>query len=743
MAANDHQLARRVGRILEQVDELPTLGVVAVRLLEVTGADDTDAGDVVELVASDPALSSKVLALCRRADRGVALRDASIERAVVLLGFETVRAAVLSVQVFEMFEGRESCAGEQFRAHGAFDRLAFWHHSLAVAAAAEKLAAEPIVRQKVKKSEAFLAGLLHDLGQIAVHFLLPKTFDRIAEAADTRAISIDQAARLVLGMDTHTVGKRLAEHWQLPAELIEAIWLNGQSVAALPTTTRKELIATITLADLIARDQMLHPAGHGPRGDDGQAIVEFLGLNPERVREIASTLHEEVEARATGLGLPSLSAKELVNRSLERANELLRRRDAGIAAAAHTSDAPDTRPPIIRFLDESVRVRSLVGVFGMIARTAGRAFGLMPTGFVLLPRGTTMMEVFICDGDGRLVRHEERPLPEQAVSGALDPKEGVLHDVPAWLKQATGLNGPRGMLFGDADAPSRVALLINGAVDEADLANWRWPWHAAIQIALEYEHARHMSEQLAESHRLVHEMQEELSRSRAMASLGELAAGAAHEMNNPLTVISGRSQLIASRANNPSMKSMATEVVRQAHRLSDLITSLKVYAEEPKPNPKPFAVLDLVESVVREVRERASLQLSVQVKVAEAVPVVKLDADHVRQAIRELVLNAAEAQPSSLIEVRVHIDPLDDRLMIEVIDDGYGLSEHAVRHAFDPFFSEKPAGRRPGLGLARARRLVEANHGRITLRNRKPRGAIATIAFEQWRIGSQPQRSAA
>ena len=112
-------------------------------------------------------------------------------------------------------------------------------------------------------------------------------------------------------------------------------------------------------------------------------------------------------------------------------------------------------------------------------------------------------------------------------------------------------------------------------------------------------------------------------------------------------------------------------------------------------------------------------------------------------AVGELVRNAMEAKGSSHIELRVHTDPLDDRLRIEVRDDGSGLSEHALRHAFDPFFSDKPAGRQPGLGLARVRRYVEAHGGRMTLVNGPCGGALATIWLSQWRDGDQTRCDAA
>ncbi len=95
---------RRVELILQQLEELPTLSAVAVRLLDLTTSETSEAKEVIDLVASDPALSSKVLKLCRFHSRGRASIVKSIDRAVILIGFEAVRSAVLCVLVLELFE---------------------------------------------------------------------------------------------------------------------------------------------------------------------------------------------------------------------------------------------------------------------------------------------------------------------------------------------------------------------------------------------------------------------------------------------------------------------------------------------------------------------------------------------------------------------------------------------------------------------------------------------------------------
>src|SRR3954451_4650616 len=127
--------AKRVELILQQLEQLPTLPTVAIRVLEVIGNDLSSAREVVDLIESDQSLTARILELVHRADAGVRGDVTSVDRAVVLLGFEAVRSAVLALSVFQTLQG---CPGKQ----GHFEREEFWKHSLAVACSAELLAGE-------------------------------------------------------------------------------------------------------------------------------------------------------------------------------------------------------------------------------------------------------------------------------------------------------------------------------------------------------------------------------------------------------------------------------------------------------------------------------------------------------------------------------------------------------------------------------------------------------------------------
>jgi signal transduction histidine kinase len=207
-----------------------------------------------------------------------------------------------------------------------------------------------------------------------------------------------------------------------------------------------------------------------------------------------------------------------------------------------------------------------------------------------------------------------------------------------------------------------------------------------------------------------------------LESLAEFAAGAGHEINNPLAVISGRAAMLLRDEADPERRRLLATIGAQALRIRDMIGDLMVFARPPAPEP---ALLDLAE-VARTVVTRFAAEVPPGVRVTcEGDPAVPVWADRTQLCvvIESLVRNSLEALDcsSGRIEVEaraaangsaaVAADGSLSQLIVR--DTGPGLSETDREHLFDPFYSGRPAGRGLGFGLSKCWRIVTLHGGRI------------------------------
>jgi signal transduction histidine kinase/HD-like signal output (HDOD) protein len=728
--------ARRIELILQQIDALPTLPAVAMRLLQITSAEDTDARQVIELVKSDPSLTTKVLSLCRSAAHGVRQPALTIDRAVVLLGFEAIRNAVLSIKVFETFAGEASDdAGDGPR----FDHAAFWRHSLGVAVAAELIAQRHGQHNQLKPAEAFVCGLLHDIGKLALEYVLPRSYQRVIELTEQTHGNIAKVERKVLGIDHHTAGKRLAEKWGLCHMLGDCIWLHGARYHSLPDLEHRRMVGLIGLADLLARRQHIGYSGNHAIDETVEARAEQLDLEAHRVDEVRCEIHEELERRARALGVGPMPDRKLFVESIMQANAVLGRLNAQLdSQRRHASQRGRAIGAITQFhAQQTGPARSVAEVLSAVVTSAGGVLGEGRYAVIHQGGHRSQWQVSQFNADGRLVRSQlADPPPNLPELSALAQRDelpvgwmGVLPWLADYLVGFEDLRHVRLLALPCAWGTAAVLVHDQPELPEPEqLQALAATWGAAIGAAAQHEGAHRLAEQLAEANRALTETQEALLEHESMARLGEMAAGAAHEMNNPLAVISGRAQLLSMNLPRQSKEQAdAAMIFDHAQKLSDLITALHLFAEPPRPTVVDAGLVDVLERAWDMMQQRYPEAPPIDGQSLEHAPAVRSDPEHLAQVVAELLVNAHEAAPRTAVRVNAQVDPLDDRLMLQVIDDGTGMDEPTLEHAFDPFYSRKPAGRQTGLGLARAQRLVEALDGRIVLSSTPDHGTTATV----------------
>jgi two-component system NtrC family sensor kinase len=225
-------------------------------------------------------------------------------------------------------------------------------------------------------------------------------------------------------------------------------------------------------------------------------------------------------------------------------------------------------------------------------------------------------------------------------------------------------------------------------------------------------------------YRLLGEVREDFEvalRDAKLAGLAELAAGAGHEINNPLAIISGHIRRLRKNENEPERQKAFDAVLRQTERISDLVRELMVFARPSTPSRGTVDIGMIVGDMIEELESEAtSREIALVPILPDSAIRIDCDSNQLRKILKNLIRNALEASDEGG-QVRIVVASDATGVQIAVEDDGPGPSDEAVPHLFDPFYSGRPAGRGRGLGLAAAWRLASINGGDLQY-HREPNG---------------------
>lgn len=221
--------------------------------------------------------------------------------------------------------------------------------------------------------------------------------------------------------------------------------------------------------------------------------------------------------------------------------------------------------------------------------------------------------------------------------------------------------------------------------------------------------------------------EQEALRAEQLAWVGQMAAGIAHEVRNPLMTIKLLVQTIAESSAAEGIQPKQMHVLEEEIvRLEQIISTFLDYARPPRLERKLVEIGPLVGQVVDSVRNRADLQkVAIELQVPTQPIVAEIDGNQLRQVIYNLLFNALDAQASGgHLIVRIKADH-GKALVLEVEDDGVGLPQQLGETIFEPFVSTKPSGL--GLGLSICRRIVEGHGGTLRAASRDKGGSIFTL----------------
>jgi len=219
---------------------------------------------------------------------------------------------------------------------------------------------------------------------------------------------------------------------------------------------------------------------------------------------------------------------------------------------------------------------------------------------------------------------------------------------------------------------------------------------------------------------------DELARAGRLSTLGELSAGLAHELNQPLCALASYAQAskrLLERGRMEELKDALGQLDASAHRAAETVRQMRAFAAGHSPEFCSIALPDLLRPVLDLLRpELRRSRVQLDVSVPNALPRIKVAPVQMEQVLVNLLRNAMEAtEGRSDRQARLSVQREDNELRISVTDNGPGIPEHRLTALFDPFATWKVGGL--GLGLSISRSLVEAHGGHLTARNREAGGA--------------------
>jgi putative nucleotidyltransferase with HDIG domain len=222
---------------LDRIPQLPTLPTVALKLNKMLGDQEASIKELSKMVEHDQAMVSRILRLVNSAFYGSRSTINNIPHAVILLGFNTVRNAIVSVSVIDALSGKQSSE--------EFDITDFWKHSVAVALTSKNIAERT---RLIPTDESFTAGLLHDIGKVVLWQFFPEDFGQVWASVHTDHLSFHEAEKKMLPVTHAEIGGHLAKKWALPDSLVDAITYHHDIIKDV---SNLKLLTVVHMADTI------------------------------------------------------------------------------------------------------------------------------------------------------------------------------------------------------------------------------------------------------------------------------------------------------------------------------------------------------------------------------------------------------------------------------------------------------------------------------------------------------------
>jgi len=697
---------------------LPTLPHILLKLIDTCNQERGSLKDISEIIEKDPSLSIKILRLVNSAYYRLPNRIENMDQAVALVGTNAIKNIAICASVHEAFN--------QAKGNAIFNLKLFWWHSLKCAVLSR------LIAKKTRYShpdEAFLSGLLHDIGKLVLLVNFPEQYTELLETyKDKQHLILVGETRL--GATHCEVGGWLLHRWKLQSFMADSVLYHHEPktriLNALP------LVQIVYVANALCREPVLGEE-EGPKiaedifGFNGPDVEEFLSQSDEETKQVAQSLHIEIEQPE---GLISPSSESDLKKREDLAHEV-----------KHFSLLLGTLQDLLGAEDQDAILKAVQQGLQVLFDVKNVIFFLYePEKDVLIGKTVTEDKKYPMIKDLIIPMQMEKSLliasllqgkPLDSFRLSTDQAPIILDD------QIIRLVGKEGVVYLPMSAhKERVGVIVIG-LNQIEFSHLSRQFKLLTLFSNQAGVALHVD--YLKRTRLNTIQSERLSASSA------LSRRVVHEVNTPLSIIKNylavlRKKLVEDKTVHEEIRIINEEIDRVAHIIGGLSNFSEPEIHTTDPVELNALLSDLIKIFQESFLQRSNIKA--HLKLDPLLPSVKTDKNRLKQIFINLIQNAVEAMPGGgniWITTRYTSNKIDSQLKkdrrrdpgyveITIRDDGPGIPDTLKSRLFEPFTTSK-GGRHDGLGLSIVYNTVKELKGTITCESDNENGTCFRIVF--------------
>ena len=705
------------GPPLRRPENLPHLPQVIVKLLYACDDDDTDVQELSRIISTDAALTSRLLEILGSAFLNLPKAPKTIEGAVVYLGMDTIKNIAISVSAMHVFKINSTIP--------EFNMAAFWTHSYKCAVIAKQIALE---QKFVQADEAFLAGLLHEIGSLVLVQNFPADYLPLL-MGEINKEERSKAEQNKFGTTTEQVSAWLFKQWDLNPLMADAVLYVNSSPQAIAHAL--DLVKIIFVANRLAENNVQDPV-----------LASLSRLEPERLDQIILTAEEEVDSMAKSLGIPLLKAQTSTSKDDQ----------PDLQTDRQTQDSENSLALKVKeislfhgTLQNLLNAETIEEILIVTTRGIKIVFNVPRVFLFLFDEKKDLLNGWSPPGDKHHKLLESIAVPMSNTSSLITTsllQNQTLNSLETTKNKHLSISDIQITRLLESDGlycipmkafEETIGVIVLGieAYQGEDLDKKK----SLIKL---------FSRQTARCIQSLNQRNQysAIVQDQRMQAYTTVTRKIVHEVNNPLVIITNYLTLLSMKLPDKHPAQSELEVIREEiHRISGLIQKLSNFS---KPDIAEFESVDInkLYSSSLSIIKKSILQpraIKTNFIADPDIPSIKTDKNGLKQVLINLIKNSAEAMDKGgEITVKTSFIKGSSRLLIDekrktpgnieisIKDNGPGIPDQIMTKLFEPYNSTKKQAN-SGLGLSIVHSIIRNLNGNITCKSNGETGTCFTI----------------